>query len=86
MARTAHKFRPVAPAGGKVEAEIAPLRIAERGPVGFDPVGRLRLDIGRAFGATGQDRWSPLGTSIFLLAVCGTFWILVALALLSGRS
>lgn len=85
MARHAQKTSPVVPASGGGETGIAPLRIAGGAPTGFDPVGRLRFDISRAFGANNQDRWSPLGTSLFLLAACGTFWSLVAFALLSGR-
>lgn len=85
MARNTQTISPVVPAADRAETGIAPLRIAGAAPAGFDPVGRIRFDISRAFGATNQDRWSPLGTSLFLLVACGTFWGLVALALLIGR-
>jgi len=84
LARHAHKIGPLAPATADVETRPAALRIAESGQTGVDPVGGLRLNLNRAFGAS-QDRWSPLSTSVFLLAVCGTFWFLVAVAVLNTR-
>ena len=85
MARNAHKIGPLVPAVERAAPAPAPLRLAEGGQAGFDPVGRLRFHVSKAFGASGQDRWSPLSTSVFLLAVCGTFWLLVAMALLNSR-
>lgn len=85
MAQNAHKIGPLMPATKLAETRAPSLRIADGGPSGFDPVGRLRADLDTALLPGGQDRWSPLGTSLFLLAVCGTFWVLVAMALFNGR-
>ena len=85
MARHAHKIGPLVATTGKTEPGPTPLRVARNGQTGVDPVGGLQMNLSRALKSTTQDRWSPLSTSIFLLAVCGTFWSLVALALLNAR-
>ena len=85
LARHAHKIGPLVATTGETEPGPTPLRVARSGQTGVDPVGGLQMTLGRAFRTTSQDRWSPLSTSIFLLAVCGTFWSLVALALLNAR-
>lgn len=85
MARHAPRMGPLVPTAGDIEPGATPLRAGETGQTGVEPVGGLQMNLGKAFRATSQDRWSPLSTSIFLLAVCGTFWSLVALALLNAR-
>lgn len=84
MARNAHKISLPATQDMAVDRSPAPLRIADDAQGGYDPVGRLRADLDIAFVSGGHGRWSPLGTSMFLLAVCGTFWVLVAMALVNG--
>jgi hypothetical protein len=85
LGRNAHKFSPSVSAPGSIRVASAKgqISLSEAGQAGVDPVARLQANISGAFKTT-EDRWSPLSTSVFLLAVCGTFWALVA-ALVLGR-
>ena len=49
---------------------------------GFNPVGGVQTDLQATHHA---DRWSSRTTSAFLIAVCGSFWALIALALLHSQ-
>ena len=83
MSRLARKSatHSTTPAPAPVSAPPRP-KAAKAEASGFNPVGRVQTDLQAAHHA---DRWSSRTTSAFLIAVCGSFWALIAMALLHSQ-